>query len=103
MQTEIENNSARIIPEGDIDLTNAEKFKETFEELVEKEEVLHISLDFQHVDKIDSSGLGKILLFHKMIKEKGGSLQVENVSSEYVARVFEMVNLDEIIEIKNQD
>ncbi len=100
MQTEINGDTARIIPEGSIDLTNAEKLKEEFENLVENEEILQVTIDFKNVEKIDSSGLGKILLFHKIMEEREGSIQLANVDSEYIQKVFEMVNLDEIIDIR---
>lgn len=99
MKTEIEGNSAWIIPGGNIDLTNAERLKEEFEELVEDKDILHIEIDFKNVKKIDSSGLGKILLFHKIMREKGGSIQLKNVNSEYVLKVFDMVDLNQVINI----
>ena len=100
MRVKIEEDYARIIPLENIDLTNAEKLKEKFTELVEEENIKNIILDFRNVEKIDSSGLGKLLLFHKIIKEAQGKLKIENVNSQYVKKVFNMVNLTETLDIE---
>ncbi len=100
MRVKIEEDYARIIPLENIDLTNAEKLKEKFTELVEEENIKNIILDFRNVEKIDSSGLGKLLLFHKIIKEVQGKLKIKNVNSQYVKKVFNMVNLTETLDIE---
>ncbi len=100
MRVKFEEDYARIIPGKKIDLTNAEKLKEKFVELVEEKNIKNITLDFKNVEKIDSSGLGKLLLFHKIIKEAQGKLKIENVNSQYVKKVFNMVNLTETLDIE---
>ena len=99
MKVKIEENYACIFPEESIDLTNCEKLKEKFLELVEEKNIKNITLDFENVEKIDSSGLGKLLLFKKILEEKQGELKIKNVNSQYVKKVFNMVNLNETLNI----
>ena len=93
------NNSARIILDEKFDLTNAEEIKKQFLILIEKD-IIDITLDFKNVEEIDSAGFGKILLFNKIINENEGELVIENVNSSYVKNVFNMLDLYEIIDIK---
>ena len=58
-------------------------------------------LDFEKVPRIDSSGLGKLFLFHKRLREKNGKLIIENVKSSYVKNMFDVINLHKVIEIKD--
>lgn len=101
MKIEIEKNEdrTRITPEENIGVTNAESIKKKFLELIE-EGSREIILDFRRVKNIDSSGLGKILLFQKMLREKGGTLTIENVNSDYLQKIFDMVQLEDLIKIR---
>ena len=49
---------------------------------------------------IDSSGLGKILLFQKELREKGGSLKIIHITSDYVKKMFYMIHLDQVVDIE---
>ncbi len=94
-----EKDFTRIILDEKFDLTNAEEIKKEFLILIEKE-ITNITLDFKKVEEIDSAGFGKILLFNKIINENNGNLVIENVNSSYVKNVFNMLDLYEIIDIK---
>ncbi len=90
---------AIAIPEGKIDITNSQEIKERLLELIE-EEFTEIVVDFTNVDNVDSSGLGKLLLLHKRLKEKGGKLKIVNVSSDYVRKMFSMIHLNKVLDIE---
>ena len=90
--------SARIILDEKFDLTNAEKIKKEFLVLIEKD-ITDITLDFKKVEEIDSAAFGKILLFNKIVNENNGKLTIKNVNSNYIKKVFNMLNLDEILTI----
>jgi len=98
MQVEIKNNSARIISGEELNLINRSEFEDEFKKLIE-DGIIDITLDFKNLKKIDSSGLGKVLHFNKIVEDKGGNLKIENINSEYVKRVFKMIDLNNIIEI----
>ncbi|MFW5873580.1 MAG: STAS domain-containing protein [Bacillota bacterium] len=98
MQIEVKDNSARIIPGEELNLVNITEFNDEFNKLIENG-IIDITLDFKNLKKIDSSGLGKVLHFNKIVNDNGGNLKIENVNSEYVNRVFKMIELNDIIEI----
>jgi len=85
--------------EGKIDISTADDFKNKVTSLID-EGIYHICLDFSQVSGIDSSGLGKLLLFQKQLSEKGGKLRIRNVTSEYVKKIFSLVHLYKVIEIE---
>ena len=89
-----------ISPKGNIDFSNSQELKDELLELFD-EDYKKVVLDFSEVESIDSSGLGKLLLFHKKLNEKGGSLVIRNVESDYIKNMFEMIHLDKVIEIKD--
>ena len=99
MEIKIGDNSARIIPGENFDLTNSEEFKKEGKKLIEKD-IENIVLDFKKVNELDSSAIGRILFLNKITKDKNIKLIIENVNSDYVKKVFDMLDLGEIIEIK---
>lgn len=100
MKKEINGNNARLILSEELDLTNLNEIDNEFNKLLEQG-VINIVLDLKDLKKIDSSGLGKILHFNKVIEENNGKLIIENIKSDYVQRVFKMIDLNDIIEIKS--
>lgn len=100
MKTEIEGDWARIIPPGSINITNAEKLRNEFNQLLNRG-FSQIILDLKNVDDIDSAALGKILVIENALKKEDGNLIIENVNSENVRKVFDTVNLGNVIEIKD--
>lgn len=101
MEIKKENiNGDRVIvsPVGEIDFTNSQELKDSLLDLYE-DGYTEITVDFSEVDSIDSSGLGKLLLFHKKLKEKDSKLNIQNIESEYISNMFEMIHLHKVIEI----
>lgn len=100
IKTEVlDSNKVIISPVGNIDFSNSQELKEALLELFEQD-YKKIIMDFSEVESIDSSGLGKLLLFHKKVKEKDGELIIRNVESEYIKNMFEMIHLGKVIEIE---
>ena len=56
--------TAIIIPAGKIDVTNSNLFKEKLTQTCE-EGFKDIIIDFTNVNTLDSSGIGKLLVFYK--------------------------------------
>lgn len=100
MKTEINDDWARIIPQGSINIINAEKLRKEFNKALNKD-VNKIVLDLKNVDDIDSAALGKILVVKSALKEKDGKLIIENVNSEAVKKVFDTVNLSDVMVVKH--
>ncbi len=89
-----------VKPSGSIDFSNAQKLKKDLLDLFDSD-YKKVRLNFEKVSRIDSSGLGKLLLFHKRLREKDGKLIIENVESSYVKNMFDVINLHKVIEIKD--
>lgn len=99
MRIENKEGMSIVYPEGRIDIATAGDFKNSVMNLIERGDE-KIILDFSDVSAIDSSGLGKLLMFQKKLKEKGGELRIQNVSSEYVKKIFSLVHLYKVINIE---
>ncbi|PUU93796.1 MULTISPECIES: STAS domain-containing protein [Halanaerobium] len=99
-KTDVINSEQVVIsPVGNIDFSNSQDLKDKLLELFKKD-YKKVILDFSEVESIDSSGLGKLLLFHKKLKEKEGKLIIRNVESDYIKNMFEMIHLNKVITIE---
>ena len=100
MEIKIDDNSARIIPVDKIDVTNSEKLKKEGKKLIDKD-IKNLILDLKKVNELDSSAIGRILFLIKITKDENIKLIIENVNSNYVEKVFNMLDLGEVVEIKD--
>lgn len=96
----VDSDEVVISPVGNIDFSNSQDLKDQLLELFEQD-YQKVVMDFSEVESIDSSGLGKLLLFHKKLKEKEGTLVIKNVESDYIKKMFEMIHLNKVIEIED--
>ncbi len=96
----VDSDEVVISPVGNIDFSNSQDLKDQLLELFEQD-YQKVVMDFSEVESIDSSGLGKLLLFHKKLKEKEGTLVIKNVESDYIKNMFEMIHLNKVIEIED--
>ncbi|MGM0410197.1 MAG: STAS domain-containing protein [Bacillota bacterium] len=96
----IDDKKVVVRPKENIDFSNSNELKEELLRVYE-DGYSQVEIDFTEVDRIDSSGLGKLLLFHKRLKEKKGNLVIKNIESNYIKNMFDMIHLDKIIEIDN--
>lgn len=95
------NNNVTIIPsESNIHIGNADQFKQELSDVLEMGEGLIVTLDLSNVKNIDSTGLGKILVFNKRLQDKSGKLTIVNITSNYVKNLFSILRLQEIVDIK---
>ncbi len=58
-----------------------------------------VTLDLSDVSTINSSSLGKILLFRKKLSEEGRTLQIKGCS-EALYKTFQMIKFDKLISIQ---
>lgn len=95
----VSSTKAVVTPSGRIDISNSQDLKQGLLELYD-EGVREIVLDFSKVSGIDSSGLGKLLLFQKKLTERRGSIKIVNITNEHVRKLFTMIHLDKVINIE---
>jgi anti-anti-sigma factor len=60
---------------------------------------LTITLDFSQTPSINSSALGKILLFRQKLAESGRTLQIVGCS-EPLFKTFQMIKFDKLVSIR---
>ncbi len=100
MKIKIQDETAHIIPQGSINLNNASDLENKFKKAIEKD-VYNITLNMKKVNDIDSMAMGKILILQRKIKREDGKIIIKNINSENVKEALEIVNLDEVVEIKD--
>ena len=96
----ISDKKVKIKPEGRIDFTNSQDFKKDLMNLL-YDGFVEVIIDFEKVESIDSSALGKILLFQKRLKERKGKLKIINIASDYIKNMFDMIHLNKVIDIED--
>lgn len=81
----------------DLDHHNAIWIREEADKRIERENVKHVVFDFEHVNFMDSSGIGVIMGRYKKVIFIGGRAAVVNVSGS-VDRILNFSGLYKIIE-----
>ena len=83
---------------GSIDIPGAESLKKSLTQILEDDTEKEASIDFEGVNFIGSSGIGKLLLFYKNFTSKGGKVQIVNLNKEITA-LFKAIKLDKLFNI----
>ncbi len=97
IQTEEKEGVLVIYPmEKSLDSTISIEFKESMKKLIQ-EGNKRLVIDLRHVEFIDSSGLGAIVLGHKEIR-KIGELKLVT-SNPQLKNMFDLVRLEQLINI----
>lgn len=84
--------------ERNLNIENSRKLKKELVEMLHQG-VRQVELDFSVTETVDSSGLGKLLLFNEKFKAAGGSFKVINVINQGVAEMFQLINLAKFLHI----
>ncbi|MBL8027661.1 MAG: STAS domain-containing protein [Fibrobacteres bacterium] len=82
---------------GDLDATNVENVLERIIALM-NDGIVHIVADFEKLRYVNSTGLGILLHFSKMAKEKGGCFKIAHVN-EHVFEIIEIIGATTLLEI----
>ena len=93
-----EGEKAIVFLSGSIDIPGAESLKKSLTQILENEEAKEVSIDFEGVNFIGSSGIGKLLLFYKNFTSKGGRVRIINLNKEITA-LFKAIKLDKLFNI----
>ena len=84
--------------EGSLSGEATTEFQSRMEELTSGR-YLTVTLDLSHTPSINSSALGKILLFRKKLAEGGRTLQIVGCS-EPLFKTFQMIKFDKLVTIR---
>ena len=85
-----------IVIEGDIEMTTMKGLKEELLTIAREKEK-DLVIDFEKVLYLDSSGIGVLIAISKILKEKGKSLRLINLTGA-ISRVLELSSLADMIE-----
>jgi anti-anti-sigma factor len=70
-----------------------------------KKKTPKIIIDVSNASFLDSHGLGTIVYFHTLMQKEGRHLMILNSNTDrsaYINRLFELTNLDKVLNIINQ-
>ena len=93
IQTQKINDTLMVSPQGQLDASCAEEFRQDLLELVQSGEN-DITIDLKDVDIMDSKGLSVFIVCHKTLAEKGGKLTVVTDNEDFRG-LFHVMRLDE--------
>lgn len=82
-----------------LDSKNSRLLRDQLIELLDQGEY-QVELDFSETEQVDSSGLGKLLLFDEKFKEKGGKLKLVNVKRLEVVDLFQLIKLERVLSVE---
>ncbi len=100
MNIKIDNQAEKTVVKlsGSIDIPGAESLKKSLTQILENDETKDVSIDFEGVNFIGSSGIGKLLLFYKNFTSKGGKVRIVSLNKEITA-LFKAIKLDKLFNI----
>ncbi len=81
-----------------INISNSGELKNVLQDLCD-ENYKTVAIDFTETKMIDSSCLGRLLMFQKKFRENNGELVITNVTSDYIKKMFKMIHLNKVISI----
>ena len=96
MESDIIRHVVRV--KQNLNLDNSRELKQELTEVLERG-VKQVELDFANTESIDSSGLGKILLFSEKFSQNGGSFKITNVVNPGIKELFTLITLERFVNI----
>jgi anti-anti-sigma factor len=97
IKVEIEKTKAIVHISGSVDISGAEKLKQTLDQVAENKPE-EVTIDLEGVDSIGSSGIEALRLFGQVITSRGGSVQIVNVNNK-IRPLFASAKLDKLFNI----
>jgi anti-anti-sigma factor len=97
-QRNVSRDEVTLVVTGSLSGESTTEFHRNMEDLVAIGSKV-ITLDLAKTDSINSSALGKILLFRKKLAEQGRVLQIKGCS-EPLYKTFQMIKFDTLIAIQ---
>ena len=92
-----EGSKTTVFLSGSIDIPGAESLKKALNQISE-ETPEEVCINFEEVNFIGSSGIGKLLMFYKKVTSKGGRVTIMNLNKEITA-LFKAIKLDKLFNI----
>ena len=97
VKTTEEGKKTMMAVSGSIDIPGAEQLKKALTKVLDSN-CDEITIDFEEVNFIGSSGIGKLLLFYKNFTAKNGKISIINLNKE-ITMLFKAIKLDKLFNI----
>ncbi len=95
---ENKDNELKLSIKGRVDSEGVADFQEAFDKILGMPEEKAF-LDFSELQFINSSGIGKLLIFYKKYKNSGREVIIDGINED-IFTLFKAIRLDKLIEIK---
>lgn len=92
----------RFLDQKIIDPEAIQELGQELFDLVERDDLKKLVLNFQNVEFLSSAALGKLITFDKKAKRSDAQLILTNISPE-IYQVFTITNLDKLFDIKDTE
>ena len=92
-----EGEKTTVYLSGSIDIPGAESLKKALNDITEQNPQ-EVCIDFDEVNFIGRSGIGKLLLVYKKFTSIGGKVLIVNLNKEITA-LFKAIKLDKLFNI----
>jgi anti-sigma B factor antagonist len=92
-----EEHRTTVYLSGSVDIPGAESLKKVLNQIAD-DNPREVCIDFDEVNFIGSSGIGKLLLFYKKFTSRGGRVSIVNLNKEITA-LFKAIKLDKLFNI----
>ena len=93
-----QNSEMKLTVSGRVDNEGISIFQESLDKALERSEEKAV-LDLSALEFINSSGIGKLLIFYKKFKNTGREVVIDGINED-VFTLFKAIRLDKLIEIK---
>jgi len=100
INVQIHNRAGRITMSGRFDFQVHRAFKDAYTPLLDNTAVHEIEIEMGHVDYLDSSALGMLMLLNERAKAANKSVSLLNTSG-VVSQVLEVANFSKLFNIKH--
>lgn len=91
--------TARLALNGRFDFSSHREFRNACDEALQSPEVKEIEADFSHVDYLDSSALGMLLLLREKAQNANLNVSLTNCTG-LVKQVLDMANFQRLFTIR---
>ena len=96
---EISTNKYTILLEETFDFESHKDFRSNLKDIMEKKPQ-YLGIDFSHVEYIDSSALGMLMLAKHEAEQKKCDLELINLKDGHAKSVLSLVKFDQLFTIK---
>lgn len=100
VHTAVDAPRARVGVSGEVDVSNADALRSAIDEALAAEGVQVVEVDLAQVPYIDSTGIGVLVGAAHKAHDAGCGFAVLD-AQDNVARIFGMLGVDEVIEVKS--